>query len=97
MPSSRLSTEPSRPPVCRARSDEPELLCRRKPQAVATSQQENGPGLPRPPGAFSRRSTFLVAGEGLTASADADAAVACRAPVEVRQVGRRVPIDWPRV
>ena len=24
-------------------------------------------------------------------------AVACRAPVEVRQVGQRVPIDWPRV
>jgi hypothetical protein len=25
------------------------------------------------------------------------AAVACRAPVEVRQVGQRVPIDWPRI
>jgi len=25
------------------------------------------------------------------------AAVACRAPVEVRQVGQRVAIDWPRV
>jgi hypothetical protein len=25
------------------------------------------------------------------------AAVACRASVEVRQVGQRVPIDWPRI
>ena len=46
-----------------------------------------------------------IAGFWVLAAADLDealawgrkAAVACRAPVEVRQVGQRVPIDWPRV
>ena len=46
-----------------------------------------------------------IGGFWVLAAADLDealawgrkAAVACRAPVEVRQVGQRVPIDWPRV
>jgi len=46
-----------------------------------------------------------IAGFWVLAAADLDealawgykAAVACRASVEVRQVGQRVPIDWPRV
>ena len=46
-----------------------------------------------------------IGGFWVLAAADLDeavawgrkAAVACRASVEVRQVGQRVPIDWPRV
>jgi hypothetical protein len=46
-----------------------------------------------------------IGGFWVLAAADLDealawgrkAAVACRAAVEVRQVGQRVPIDWPRV
>ena len=46
-----------------------------------------------------------IGGFWVLAAADLDAAlalgrkaaVACRAPVEVRQVGQRVSIDWPRI
>ena len=59
IPSSRRSTEPSRPPACRARSDATELLGRRPAASILGSRGDRS-GLD--PGAFPRADPWLRGG-----------------------------------